>query len=707
MAMDITPSNEVHGEFGLKRARGLHLKDLLWAASAAILVWLAGETLCAQWLARRLAYQPALGEPLLWFRDIPVFGFWALSRWRDAMSTSQSAEALLRSLSTFEQFVIAFAFLAGAGVIGRSRRRNNNRADSVHGSARWATLKDIVRAGLFAAQGVIVGAWEDPVARKCVWLRHDGPEHVLMYAPTGSGKGVGIVIPTLLTWLHSAIILDPKGENFALTSGYRASIGHNVYKLDFAAPEGETARFNPLDAVRLGSFQEVADVQRIARMLADPDGAASASSNKHWSDNAAALLAGAILHILYRAKSQGGRATLAHVIQELTHPAKSHVEVLREWLTYPHDPRAAQGWVDADGVITMTHPLVASAARAQLNREQAERSGVASSAITPLQIFLDPVLAANTACSDFTIDDLMDAERPTSVYLIVPSDDHQRLRPIVRLLFDLWIRRLVAKMEFVAGRPAKTHRHKLLLMLDEFPTLGRMDIIRESLAYIRGWGIKAVLVCQDSVQLRECYGRDESITSNCHLRLAFAPNHPDTAKALSELTGASTAIRQAHQRSTAFGRFTSQRSSESENEIARPLLTPDECMRLAKAQVVGTQIVTPGEMLIFAAGSPPIYGRQPLYFTDPILRARAAMPAAQVGFDRAKTPAPRPLRNAPTPTTAALGDDVERVQHSTTDIADTDHPFDETSAHHEGATGSLLLDPEFAAMAALGLEEES
>jgi type IV secretion system protein VirD4 len=183
-------------------------------------------------------------------------------------------------------------------------------ARNTHGSARWAKLGDARRAALLGSVGAVVGGWKGNLRVRP--LHHNGPEHILAYAPTRSGKGVGLVVPTLLTWQESALVLDIKGENYALTAGWRQSIGHRVLRFDPAALAG-SARYNPLAEVRIGSPYQVADAQNIASMIVDPEGK---GLKDFWMKEGWGWLTAAILHVLYVVhRDSGGEkiATLADV----------------------------------------------------------------------------------------------------------------------------------------------------------------------------------------------------------------------------------------------------------------------------------------------------------------------------------------------------------------------------------------------------------
>jgi type IV secretion system protein VirD4 len=178
-------------------------------------------------------------------------------------------------------------------------------------------------------------------------------------------------------------------------------------------------------------------------------------------------------------------------------------------------------------------------------------------------------------------------------------------------------------------RSKKNYKHRLLGMIDEFPSLGKLEILQESLAFVAAYGIKFYLICQDINQLKSRetgYGRDETITSNCHVQNAFPPNRVETAEHLSKLTGTTTVTKE---QITTSGRRTSAllgQVARTIQEVQRPLLTPDECLRMPGPRKQGELITAPGDMVVYVAGYPAIYGRQPLYFEDKVFAVRAAVP---------------------------------------------------------------------------------
>ena len=588
----------------------------------AVLSLASGLQTATQFFAGQFQYQAALGPHI--DRIYPPWGIvqWATkwyAHYPDAFVQAGSAGIVVSSVSLLGLVV--------AKMVSATSSKPN---PYLHGSARWANLADIRAAGLIprrrsvsrmlsskqapATTGVYVGAWVDRHGRQH-YLRHNGPEHVLCYAPTRSGKGVGLVVPTLLSWGESAFVTDLKGELWALTAGWRRQHANNrVLRFEPAAGSG-SACWNPLDEIRQGTEHEVGDVQNLAVLLVDPDGK---GLETHWQKTSQALLVGLILHALYKAKAEGTTATLPGVDAMLAEPDRDIRELWMEMVTYAH--RGDEN-----------HPVVGSAARDMMDRPDEEAGSVLSTTKSYLALYRDPVVARNVAQSDFNIRDLMHHDRPISLYVVTQPNDKARLKPLVRVLLNMAVRLLADQMTFANGRPVAHYRHRLLMMLDEFPSLGKLDILQESLAFVAGYGIKCYLICQDINQIKNRqtgYGPDETITSNCHIQTAYPPNRVETAEHLSKLTGQTTV---AKEQITASGRRTSAllgQVSRTVQEVQRPLLTTDECLRMPGAiKNEHGDITEAGDMVVYAAGYPAIYGKQPLYFNDPVFQARAAIPA--------------------------------------------------------------------------------
>lgn len=539
---------------------------------------LGGVWAATQWTARALGYQPRLGP--VWFDvfGVPVYEPWKLFEWwyfYDAYAPKVFERAGFIAASS--------GMLAmGAAIAMAVWRARMVKQVTTYGSARWAGHDEIVKAGLTQPAGVFLGK---STGKDSAYLRHEGPEHVMAFAPTRSGKGVGLVVPTLLSYSGSAVIHDIKGENWNLTAGWRARFSHCLL---FNPTDARSAAYNPLLEVRRGAH-EVRDVQNIADILVDPEGALE--RRNHWEKTSHALLVGAILHVLYAGEDK----TLRGVANFLSDPACPFEVTLHRMMTTRHL---------ADDV----HPVVASAAREVLNKSENERSGVLSTAMSFLGLYRDPTVAEVTSRCDWRIADLISAEHPVSLYLVVPPSDISRTKPLIRLILNQVGRRLTESLD---GSDGIERRHKLLLMLDEFPALGRLDFFESALAFMAGYGLRAFLIAQSLNQIDRAYGPNHSILDNCHIRIAFATNDERTAKRISEALGTATELRAqrnyaGHRLSPWLGHL-----MVSRQETARPLLTPGEVMQLP-----------PEDEVVMVSGHPPIKAKKLRYYLDRNLTRR-------------------------------------------------------------------------------------
>ncbi|WP_299364116.1 conjugal transfer protein TraG [uncultured Paracoccus sp.] len=551
---------------------------ILWGQiSIVFLIILATTWGATQYVAWSLGYQAQLGPPWFELFGTPIYYPPAIFWWwyfYEAYAPPIFAKGGIIAASG--------GFIAIAVAIGMSVwRAREAKGVATYGSARWAEKPEVKAAGLLDPDGVVLGRYDHE------YLRHDGPEHVLCFAPTRSGKGVGLVVPTLLTWPGSAIVHDIKGENWQLTSGFRARHGR-VLLFDPTNPK--SSAYNPLLEVRRGEW-EVRDVQNIADILVDPEG--SLDKRNHWEKTSHSLLVGAILHVLYAEPDK----TLAGVARFLSDPKRPVDSTLRAMMTTAHLGEAGP------------HPVVASAARELRNKSENERSGVLSTAMSFLGLYRDPVVAEVTRRSDWRISDIVAGDQPTTLYLVVPPSDINRTKPLMRLLLNQVGRRLTEDLQANAGR------HRLLLMLDEFPALGRLDFFETALAFMAGYGLKSFLIAQSLNQIEKAYGPNNSILDNCHVRVSFATNDERTAKRVSDALGTATEMKAmknyaGHRLSPWLGHLMVSRS-----ETARQLLTPGEIMQLP-----------PDEEIVMVAGIPPIRATKARYFEDARFRERVLSP---------------------------------------------------------------------------------
>ena len=338
--------------------------------------WYAAGAAKAHAVRRAVRYHASLGGPVEFYYPVvrhlvAEMGPCTPSCFAGRMSLRWSGSA------AFGVYLVANALTA-------------RKAYSRERAARYCALGDSAGncdAGLFpdAAHGdeaVFVGGYVDK--KRLRYLRHAGPEHVSAIAPSRSGKGVALIIPTLLTWKRSAVIYDMKGELWHYTSGWRKASGARTLRFEPTDTKGFATRFNPLTEIRIGEPREVSDTQNLATIICDPDGKGleSGGTEGHFRRIAQAFLVGVILHVLYKERAKGRTATLSDLARTISNPSGTVEDLLMEMLHFAHTPAGP-------------HDVVGQAAMEMMNRESREKSGAISTAISFLSLYRDPVVASN------------------------------------------------------------------------------------------------------------------------------------------------------------------------------------------------------------------------------------------------------------------------------------------------------------------------
>ena len=449
---------------------------------------------------------------------------------------------------------------AGASLLTRRRAQS---ADT-HGSARWSRYGEITRSGLSLTHGVVVGTMKGQT------FYDDGPTHTFLMGPTRSTKGVCHIQPTLRTWRHSALILDPKdGENYTQTHATRAQFG----AVEVFAPYGSPrACINVVDAVRWGTLHEVGDVETIAESATAPHklGTSMAASNdtaQHFRDLASWIMQAALLHLGYAPLPgmQRFHPSLPCLLAFLTQYHTNLASCLRLMRTTRHV---------AGGV----HPAVAQLVTMILNiASEKEMSGLWTTALRPLKVYLNPLVARSTMTSTLSLLDLQLGAKPLSLYLLAPSPRAlSRLYPVYRVIIDMAMARLM-------GRPITTPAHRLLFCAEELPAHGYYRSIDAGAGDMAGYGIKGLYVAQDLEQFEEVYGEKNTIWGNTETKIFHAPNNERTAERISRylLGDATLAHPVASRQDGPLGG-----GSVSYQHVGRPLLTTDEVMSLDPSKVL-------------------------------------------------------------------------------------------------------------------------
>jgi type IV secretion system protein VirD4 len=640
------------------------LQNTLIGMCIMVLGLCVSSAVATQYFAAKVFYSPYLGEPVFRVGQVCVYAIYKWLFWGyafgDVVAVHERFIMMLAIALTGAILSIITAIVSIYGLFAPTEGM-----DELHGSAHWADFNEVDATGLLASDdregsGTFVGSVildregeviapshpsyldrymprmlngdqardkekrplvdPDPAIIKAIeYLRDDGPTHTLVAAPTRSGKGRGIIIPTLFAWKHSAIVNDQKGENWALTSGMRKAAGQIVFKFQPTCLDDSSAQWNPLDEIRKFTLRDVADAQNIMAGIVDPE---SKGMEDHWIARAWELLTALALHSVYAEKDK----TLNGMALYLGDPSfDSDEQMWTRMLTAKHDPDGVMGWTDTSDNPTQIHPVVANAARAMLNTPDDERGSVLSTAKRCLTLFLDPLVAKNTSRSDFLVRDLMTMDKPATCYYIPTEEDMARLQPLSRLFFLLVIQRNTEQLKAVNGRMQGGYKHRLLMLLDEFPALRKIDIIQHGLGYVAGYGIKLMLICQDLRQLLEYYGQHETIVAGCHIRIVYAPTDDTTAERFEKMAGTTTVTEDQENVSYSRMGLGGGNVSMSRGKTSRPLWSAGEF-----------QSTSYEDMVIFVANSPPIYGRKVKYDEVPQFAAWSKIPAPETS-DRVRS----------------------------------------------------------------------
>jgi type IV secretion system protein VirD4 len=447
------------------------------------------------------------------------------------------------------------------------------RGAPLHGAARFASEREIKRHGFRSAAGIVVGR------KGGRFLTFGGSEHVLVEAPTRSGKGTGIVIPNLLTWQGSVVVLDVKRENFDASAGFRAHYGQQVFLFNPTDRQGRTARYNPLAYIdRSDADDVIIELQKIATMLF----VAPERGEAFWANGARTGFVGVgawlaetsdeplTMGAIYRYLTEGDARSFFK--KELANPRLKLSVACRTALA---DFAGGSDNSFADIKKTITNVL---------------------------GLWLNPLVDAATSASDFDLRDLR--KRHISIYLGVSPDELDRIAPLYNLLFQQLIDLNVREL------PDDTTPVPVLVILDEFARLGRALVIASAFSYVAGYGIRLLPVIQSRSQLRGVYGEHvaDEIVANCGVEVAFTPKELRVANELSDRIG--YVGQESVTRSLTINRLLANRS-KSISEQRRALLLPQELMQFPTDRLI-----------LLRGGIPPIIGSKILYFKSRFFEKR-------------------------------------------------------------------------------------
>lgn len=542
------------------------MKTRLLLAGLGLLAGLQGATQSFAWLYR---HAPALGPALRPTDTIAVYPPWGILLWRQ-----EFAEEATRAFTACSPLILigvvgglGLGALADGGAIKRTRG--------------WGGLAEAGKAGLTAPGGCVIGL----LGRRLLATKDLRPS--LVTGGTRSGKGRGHVMPTLLSWPASVLVHDPKKELWRLSAGWRSRFSHALY---FDPRDPASACWNPLSEIQPGPG-ELAQVQRLVSILSDPGGVRD--DEAIWDRAASEILEAVILHVLYTAEdSDKTLLTVRTLLADLDDAAERMARTLHR--------RGADG--DAE-----VHPFIATAVKGYAAMHDRFRTSVQGTARSYLKWLAGEDIERALSRSDFAMADLMCADHPLSLYVQVAPADAAALRPLVRLLFYAAAQALTVE-EGAAG-DGRPKRHKLLMLMDEFPLLGRVSFFEKSLRLLSGYGVKVMFVAQSLNDIVETYGANNTILDNCAVYTAFSALDPLTQDKVSKLTGAVLETRISRSGPDGLG---GGRASVSRAQVERPLLEPGEVRSLPE-----------DVQLVFAAGIRPLRTRKLCYDRREPFRTRA------------------------------------------------------------------------------------
>lgn len=449
---------------------------------------------------------------------------------------------------------------------------------SLFGDARFATKTEIRKAGLLGDKGIILGTYMG------AYLMFGGSQHVILSAPTRSGKGVGIVIPNLLTWPDSVVVLDVKQENHAITSGYRKKHGQPCFLFNPAATDYRTHRYNPLFYVSADSNFRIDDVQKIGNMLF-PD---QQGTDPIWTATPRGLFLGVVLYLI---ETPGKLVTLGQVLRE----SLADGDGARYFARIINDRNAAGNPLSPACVRSLNSYISIASDNT--------RSGVMTSFRSRLELWNNPLIDAATSGNDFDLRDVR--KKRMSIYLGVTPDNLERIAPLINLFFQQLID--LNTRELPERNPAL--KYQCLLLADEFTSMGKINILSKGISYIAGYGLRMMPIIQSPAQVIEVYGKDaaQTFTTNHAAQIVFPPKASElqTAKDVSEWLGYQTVKGVSESKRT--GIFVKKAPSESHSDQRRALLLPQEITSLG----VSTELVV-------VENCPPIMGERIQYYRDPV-----------------------------------------------------------------------------------------
>lgn len=590
-------------------------------------------------LVAALAAGTYLSSLLLYWRlDLPLrqmawFDYW---RYWSSYAAAPKYGAIIKS-SGLMGFAVPLLMLGGLALAVLMRRKPN-----LYGEARFAHLGDLRERKMLKPDdtALVVGKKDGQ------FVYFNGQQFAMLAAPTRSGKGVGIVIPNLLSYQGSVVVLDIKQENFDLTSGFRARYGQSVYLFNPFAEDRRTHRWNPLSYVSRDPNFRVSDVQSIAAMLYP---VSDLHKDPFWANQAQNAFVAFALYAFEQAAyladqfdasyddpTIGGLFRLAS-----GRPGQEFKAYLAELAAWPH-----------------LSPSARTAFSTLLGQANETFASIMGTFKEPLNPWLNPVVDAATSGNDF---DLRDVRRKKmSIYVAIQPNKLAESRLILNLFFSQLINQNTR--ELPQANPEL--KHQCLLLMDEFTSIGRVDIIASAVSFMAGYNLRLMPIIQSMAQLESTYGKEtaRTIMTNHALRIIFAPREQQDANEYSEMLGY-TAMRKD---SVSRSRSRDSSYTRSESDERRALLLPQELKAMGDDK----------QILLVEGMAHPVMSDKIRYFKESAFKERL-LPKVEVPLLALATDppvAPASERSAPPPAVVPveLPETVPSVQESLTRQRDAD-----------------------------------
>ncbi len=554
---------------------------------------------------------------------------------------------------TFIGIVLAVLIFVITSIFVSSHQKNQH----IHGTSRWATVKDLKNFGMLQQYGVVCGELntanvgyhvDAEKASLTLHLRkklltgkvhiaplvcHSGRTNTWMIAPTRSGKGVSTVIPTCINygvpyWTKdkksgkriikgrgSMVIFDPKGENWEATAGWRSKFSTCIPFRPLDA-EGKTAHYNPIHEIPDSTSEAFSWADMIAEIFfgADSAKAASDGATQYFNNTARDIFAGVVMHVRFSKKIDWKDKNLSTVLNIFSQAntegneeekkggdgedgncGQIMLSQMREEGVHVHDDKKTEA--------KEIHELIVKAANRSETQTPKERASTYSTVFSKISLFQDPLLSSATSYSDFSVDDFIDGKNGISLYLIVPYNHIKRISPVFRMIITFMIKKFSSG---TTNANAVKLKIPCLFLLDEFPVLGYFPDIALNAGILAGYGVTFFIVSQSLNQIVDVYGENHPFLDHCKTIILYAPGNLKDARQFSETIGNRSVLLDNISSSGTRYQVGWNNISRSSQETQVSLISADELMKLEFNRAI-----------IFNQGMPPYKGKKVVYYEDP------------------------------------------------------------------------------------------